>query len=45
MLPQEREAAGAPAYLSSPADCAETTPLLAARDDGSGRQRWRLVEA
>ena len=39
---------GAPAYLSAPKGCGtaeERSPVLASKDDGSGRQRWRLVAA
>jgi hypothetical protein len=41
---QTRSAAGAPAFLSSPYSCADTTPLLVSKDYGTGRQRWRLVK-
>jgi hypothetical protein len=41
---QTRDAAGAPAFLSSAQSCAHTAPLLVSKDYGTGRQRWRLVE-
>jgi hypothetical protein len=44
IIDSTRAAGGAPAYLSSPPKCADTVPLLVAKDLGTGGQRWRLTK-